>query len=340
MVRPLVFLLSGLLLFGDVASVWANLTEEEKRELFLRSREQMQTLPLPGMEPEPSPPQTPPRTAPPPEIAPAQPAPTPRARRPARRPSPTPTPAPRTTPAPTPTPTPTPAPTPQAASTDEEAEEDRRGLFGRIFGGRRVREDDDAREAAAIQVRRTGTEQARGYQPPPRRASGRWRYLTPELRSAIDGVAVKRNRWKYIVVHNSATRQGNARIFDNYHRNVRRMRNGLAYHFVIGNGTSSGDGQIEIGSRWTGQIDGGHVASDHLNSISIGICLVGDFNRDQPTRAQMAALDELIRYLRIRVGRVDGGEAEVRGHKDMNPRSRPTSCPGDHLYNEIRRRYR
>ena len=157
--------------------------------------------------------------------------------------------------------------------------------------------------------------------------NGRWRYLTPAVRRAIDDAKVARNRWKYIVVHNSGTRQGNARIFDYYHRHVRRMPNGLAYHFVIGNGTSSGDGQIEIGNRWVVQLAGGHVHSDYLNYISIGICLVGDFNRDLPTRAQYEALDELIRYLRQRVGKIDGHYSIVLGHKEINPR--PTDCPGN-----------
>ena len=98
---------------------------------------------------------------------------------------------------------------------------------------------------------------------------------------------MQRRRWKFIVVHNSGTRQGNARAFDYYHRNIRRMQNGLAYHFVIGNGTSTGNGQIEMGDRWRRQINGGHVHSDYLNNIALGICLVGDFNRDQPTRAQL-----------------------------------------------------
>ena len=157
--------------------------------------------------------------------------------------------------------------------------------------------------------------------------NGRWRYLTPAVRQAIDDARVARNRWKYIVVHNSGTRQGNARIFDYYHRHVRRMPNGLAYHFVIGNGTSSGDGLIEIGNRWVIQLAGGHVHSDYLNYISIGICLVGDFNRDLPTRAQYDALDELIRYLRQRVGKIDGRYSIVLGHKEINPR--PTDCPGN-----------
>ena len=68
------------------------------------------------------------------------------------------------------------------------------------------------------------------------------------------------------------------------------MKNGLAYHFVIGNGTSTGDGQIEVGDRWRRQINGGHVHSDYLNNIALGICLVGDFNRGQPTRASVGGV--------------------------------------------------
>lgn len=153
-----------------------------------------------------------------------------------------------------------------------------------------------------------------------------YNYLTPTIRRAIDRAHVRRGRWKYIVVHNSGSRVGNARIFDVYHRRVRHMVNGLAYHFVIGNGHGSGNGQIEIGHRWTAQLNGGHVASDYLNDIALGICLVGDYNRDVPTKAQIIALNELITYLRYRVGRVQGKESIVKAHKEINPR--PTDCPG------------
>lgn len=154
-----------------------------------------------------------------------------------------------------------------------------------------------------------------------------YNYLSASTRSAIDHAPVRRGRWKYIIVHNSGTREGNARIFDIYHLRVRHMVNGLAYHFVIGDGHGSGDGQIEIGHRWTAQLNGGHVASDYLNDISLGICLVGDFNRDLPTKAQMEALDELISYLRNRVGKSQGRRAIIYAHKEINPR--PTDCPGD-----------
>jgi N-acetylmuramoyl-L-alanine amidase len=162
-----------------------------------------------------------------------------------------------------------------------------------------------------------------------RGGGGSYRYLTRSVRAAIDRAPVARARWQFIVVHNSGTRQGNAAAFDYYHRYIRRMRNGLAYHFVIGNGTSTGNGEIEVGDRWRRQINGGHVHSDYLNNISLGICLVGDFNRDQPTRAQLDCCEELIRYLRQRCGKIDNHYALVKPHREMNPPRWPTDCPGD-----------
>lgn len=195
-----------------------------------------------------------------------------------------------------------------------------------------------------ITVEKSGLEEDQGYEPPPpppprrsfwarlfgaRDLPGSSRYLSRGVVDAIRRAPVQRGRWKFIIVHNSGTRQGNARAFDYYHSHVRRMKNGLAYHFVIGNGTSSGNGQVEVGGRWNRQINGGHVHSDYLNNISLGICLVGDFNRDQPSSAQLQACDELIRYLRQRCGRADGREIPVRPHREMNPPQWATDCPGD-----------
>ena len=190
-----------------------------------------------------------------------------------------------------------------------------------------------------VVIEKSGIEEDQGFEPPPSppprrgfwpwRRSVSYRYLTSSVIDAIRRAPVKRRRWQFIVVHNSGTRQGNARVFDYYHKHVRRMQNGLAYHFVIGNGTSTGNGQVEVGDRWRRQINGGHVHSDYLNNISLGICLVGDFNRDQPTRAQLDACEELIRYLRDRCGKTERGTIPVKPHRDINPPRWPTDCPGD-----------
>ncbi len=184
-------------------------------------------------------------------------------------------------------------------------------------------------EPAQIVVKKSGYQKPRGFSLPFHLFGKRYKYLTNSVRRQIDRAPVLRERWRFIIVHNSGTRQGNARIFDYYHRNVRRMRNGLAYHFVIGNGTSSGNGEIEVGDRWRRQINGGHVHSDYLNNISLGICLVGDFNRSQPTRAQLDSCEELIRYLRDRCGKVERHDIPVRPHREMNPPRWATDCPGD-----------
>jgi N-acetylmuramoyl-L-alanine amidase len=105
------------------------------------------------------------------------------------------------------------------------------------------------------------------------------------------------NRWQLIVIHHSASAAGSAETFDAWHRR-RGMRNGLAYHFVIGNGTEGvADGEIQTGERWIRQIAGGHCRQQHINEHGVGICLVGDFSRAQPTPKQLESLLLLVRGL-------------------------------------------
>jgi N-acetyl-anhydromuramyl-L-alanine amidase AmpD len=110
---------------------------------------------------------------------------------------------------------------------------------------------------------------------------------------------------------------------DRYHREQRHMENGLAYHFVIGNGRGMRDGQIVVGRRWTQQLNGGHLASEALNARSIGICLVGNFDKDRPTQRQLETLDALTEYLMKRCGIPKSG---VKTHQQINTVG--TRCPG------------
>src|SRR6266403_745882 len=103
--------------------------------------------------------------------------------------------------------------------------------------------------------------------------------------------------WEWIIIHHSATRMGSASIFDAAHR-ARGMINGLAYHFVIDNGTDGkADGFIETGPRWIQQMHGGHCRQAYINEHGIGICLVGNFSVDQPTSKQLDSLALLIHGL-------------------------------------------
>ena len=101
------------------------------------------------------------------------------------------------------------------------------------------------------------------------------------------------------------------------------MENGLAYHFVIGNGNGMWDGQITVGRRWVKQLDGGHLASEEQNRHALGICLVGNFDRQQPTAKQMQALRALVKAL---MARCDLSAAAVKTHQEINVIG--TRCPG------------
>jgi len=323
------FLLCLLLIFAGLAGrmTHAELTEEQKKQLFLKSRERMRTVPTPTPEESATPRAKPkPAKKPPAKKKKSTPKPTPEpeeAETPVRTPRPKDEETPRRTRRPKAEETPARRPAPEESTPSLKAAATAVPQPCPTPG----RAGDPA---AQVNVKKSGYQKPRGFSLLPFHLFGkRYKYLTNSVRKEIDRAPVLRERWRFIIVHNSGTRQGNARIFNYYHQNVRRMKNGLAYHFVIGNGRSSGDGEIEIGNRWTRQINGGHVHSDYLNNISLGICLVGDLNRDAPTKRELEALEELIRYLRMRVGKIDRRWAIVKAHREINPPRWPTDCPGD-----------
>lgn len=147
-------------------------------------------------------------------------------------------------------------------------------------------------------------------------------FFAAKLQSALDQVRVEPKRWRYIVIHHSATELGSAKGFDRYHRE-HGMENGLAYHFVIGNGHGMGDGEIAIGRRWTQQLDGGHLRSDALNEESLGICLVGNFDHERPSKRQLESLRKLTGYLMARCSLTSDA---IKTHQQINPVF--TRCPG------------
>ncbi len=131
------------------------------------------------------------------------------------------------------------------------------------------------------------------------------------------------DRWDTIVIHHSASDTGNAQLFDRYHRNVNRWDE-MGYHFVIGNGRGSGDGVVEVGSRWFKQKHGAHCKTpdNHYNNHGIGICLVGDFRNVPPSDAQMASLTRLVRFL---AGACGIPPQNIVTHRGVTGR---TVCPG------------
>lgn len=174
-------------------------------------------------------------------------------------------------------------------------------------------------------------EQTKVAAPPPPVVAKPPVVFTQNVRAATAPLKIAPGRWQMIICHHSALAKGNASKYDTEHRR-RGMENGLAYHFVIGNGIDSGDGEIEIGSRWLKQLQGGHVRDEKLNEIAIGICLVGNLQEKEPTANQVVALKELLTYLR---DEVVGPGVEFKVHCEADPKH--TECPGKYFPTETMR---
>ena len=137
--------------------------------------------------------------------------------------------------------------------------------------------------------------------------------------------ATKSDGWRYIVIHHSATPSGGARAFDKMHR--AKGWDELGYHFVVGNGTDTADGQIEVGPRWPKQKWGAHAKTpdNRFNNYGIGICLVGNFDTERPTKAQMQNLSKLVAFL-MKTYHIPADH--VIGHGD----TKATDCPGRNVH--------
>ncbi|SIO59493.1 N-acetylmuramoyl-L-alanine amidase [Singulisphaera sp. GP187] len=134
--------------------------------------------------------------------------------------------------------------------------------------------------------------------------------------------------WKYVVMHHSAHASGGLNEIDREHRKVLGWE-GCGYHFVIGNGTGSPDGQVEVAQRWSNQKHGVHCRdgkTSEVNEYGIGICLVGDLDSAGPTPRQIEASKALIDYL--------GDRYQITGDRigtHATLAASPTACPGKHF---------
>jgi len=149
--------------------------------------------------------------------------------------------------------------------------------------------------------------------------------------SWIPIASAEHREWTWIVVHHSATEVGGASRFDRDHK--AKGWDELGYHFVIGNGSDTPDGAIEVGPRWPIQKHGAHAKTpdNKYNEHGIGICLVGNMDNHPPTQKQLASLTRLAAYLadtyHIR-------QSDIIGHKMTG---KQTDCPGKYTdINQIR----
>jgi hypothetical protein len=118
----------------------------------------------------------------------------------------------------------------------------------------------------------------------------RWRSLHRELRRNIDAQAPAAAGWTELGVRASGDGSGSAADLRFRARSDTAGTRELP-HFVIGNGSRSDDGAIEMTDR-------------ALAESTVDILLIGGGSDRPPTAAQLHALTELVDYLRAKAGMV------------------------------------
>lgn len=121
-----------------------------------------------------------------------------------------------------------------------------------------------------------------------------------------------------LIVHHSASPSSTVDSIARDHIHGRRWP-GIGYHYIL----PKGGGIIQ-----TNRIETRSYHVKGMNAKSVGICLLGNFENEEPTYAQLVALRSLIRTLRNTLPR----RVTVAGHRDYDA----TLCPGKNLYPKIK----
>lgn len=103
------------------------------------------------------------------------------------------------------------------------------------------------------------------------------------------------NSVEYIVIHHS-NRFFDSPLFIRMRHKFLRGWDDTGYHYMIGNGILCGDGIVYEG-RSTDYV-GAH--SYGYNNKSIGVCLIGNYDRAKPTYRQYRALLALLESLQLK----------------------------------------
>lgn len=112
-----------------------------------------------------------------------------------------------------------------------------------------------------------------------------------------------------IILHHSATDEGTFESIKRYHIEKRGF-NDIGYHYLI-----ETDGSLHEGRKE--HVTGAHTIGE--NETSIGICLVGNFDKYKPNTKQFDALNELLHDIFSRYGKLP-----IYGHNKYANKT----CPG------------
>lgn len=132
-------------------------------------------------------------------------------------------------------------------------------------------------------------------------------------------------RWRYIVIHHTASEWSTLARIDAYHRKKFEDPDGIEYHFLVTNGKKAPEGRIDVG-RWKIQKRAIHLFKPEGAPDAIAISLVGNFHERKIGEAQFAALVELVATL---AKRYEIPVENITTHTRVD--GRLTVCPGKHF---------
>ncbi|SKC62656.1 N-acetylmuramoyl-L-alanine amidase [Maledivibacter halophilus] len=112
-----------------------------------------------------------------------------------------------------------------------------------------------------------------------------------------------------IILHHSATNEGTFESIRKYHVKTKGWKD-IGYHYLITTDGKlhKGRDEKEVGAHTIGQ-----------NAKSIGICLVGNFDKYRPNANQLHTLYKLLNDVKIRYGQLP-----IHGHNEFSTKT----CPG------------
>lgn len=150
-----------------------------------------------------------------------------------------------------------------------------------------------------------------------------WRAVAPPLETPM-------HPWRWIVIHHSAYRSGDTSTIDAAHVKDRGWE-GIGYHFVIGNGRPMPRGRVDATWRWKQQYHGAHAGAgpsqSPYNQDGIGICIIGDYDKDALDPYVRERVVELCALLIEHVPTLSS--TRIIGHRDVP--GKETACPGSHV---------
>jgi len=131
-------------------------------------------------------------------------------------------------------------------------------------------------------------------------------------------------RFRYIVIHHTASDIGNMEYYRRLHMKERGWPD-IAYHFIINNGTyNTAMGQIEESGLWKEREINYSTKVSYVNYFGIAVALVGNFEQHSVSPLQWESLVNLATMLAVKYSIPP---ERIIAHRELWE----TACPGKHF---------